>query len=141
MKKLLFGLTLLAFISSCKKDDNSPAITAVNVSSTVSTGTWRITYFLHNTVNETSGFTGYNFTFGAANVATAVKTGSATVTGTWAADTDDSTVKLELDFISPSSFENISEDWHVIERTNTRIRLQDNSGGTGVTDFLTFEKN
>lgn len=35
----------------------------------------------------------------------------------------------------------LSDDWDVLERTDTKIRLIDVSGGNGGTDYLTFEKN
>jgi hypothetical protein len=55
--------------------------------------------------------------------------------------TDDSKVKLVLSFATPANFVEISDDWQVIERTDSRIKLQDLSGGNGGTDYLTFEKN
>jgi hypothetical protein len=83
---------------------------------------------------------GYVFSFGPGNVVTAIKTGS-TVSGTWSVITDDSKVKLVLSFATPANFAEISDDWQVTERTATRIKLQDLSGGNGGTDYLTFEKN
>jgi hypothetical protein len=38
-------------------------------------------------------------------------------------------------------FDELNDDWHIIEETSTKIRLQDVSGGSGGTDLLTFEKN
>jgi hypothetical protein len=70
---------------------------------------------------------------------TASKAGS-TITGTWTTLLDDSKTKLILFFSAPASFDEFSDDWHVIERTDTRIKLQDVSGGNGGTDYLTFEK-
>ena len=63
------------------------------------------------------------------------------ITGTWSTGTDDSQVKLVLAFSTPAQFADISDDWHVTERTDTKITLQDVSGGNGGTDYLTFEKN
>ncbi|MBS4042647.1 MAG: hypothetical protein KGZ59_02400 [Chitinophagaceae bacterium] len=138
MKKLLslFLASSLLF-SSCKKDDD--VISTTNVSSTVSNGTWRITYFAESGVNKTSNYNGYNFTFGANNVVTAVKN-TTTVTGTWTMGNDNSKVKLILAFTA-SNFDSLSEDWHVLERTDTKIRTQHISGGNGTTDELTFERN
>ena len=48
---------------------------------------------------------------------------------------------IPLNFSTPVSFIEISDDWNVIERTDTKIKLQDISGGNGGTDYLTFEKN
>lgn len=144
MKKIILFLTIaaMAAISSCTKDDNNSNnnITASNVSATVASGTWRVTYYWDTDHEETSNFSGYSFTFAGGNVLTAVS-GGTTVTGTWQTGTDNSTVKLIISFASPANFAEISEDWHVLERTDTKIRLQHISGGSGGTDYLTFEKN
>lgn len=144
MKNILFLLFVTVSLFSCKKDDNdsnSSTITTINLAATASTGTWRVTYYYDTDHEETSNFSGYAFTFAGGNVLTATKAGATTVTGTWATGNDDSKVKLILTFTTPASFAELSDDWHVIERTDTRIKMQDVSGGNGGTDFLTFEKN
>jgi hypothetical protein len=140
MKKLILVATLFSLLISCKKDDNSNDLSVSIVNTTVSSGTWRITYYWDTDHEETNSFANYVFTFGASNVLTAVKTGS-NILGTWSTGTDDSKVKLILNFTSPSSFSELSDDWHVTERTDTKIKLQDVSGGNGGIDYLTFEKN
>lgn len=143
MKKLIFilsALTLFLFVS-CKKDDNSTSsISTTTVTNTIVSGTWKITYYWDTDHEETASYSGYNFAFGSGNILTATKTGSS-VTGTWTTLLDDSEIKLVLGFSTPTSFVEISDDWHVIERTDTRIKLQHISGGNGGTDYLTFEKN
>lgn len=139
-KNLLFILLTITLITSCKKEDNSSSITTSNVSSTATTGTWRVTYYWDTNKDETTNFSGYNFTFGSGNVLTANKS-TTSIVGSWTTGTDDSKVKLILNFSSPADFLEISDDWHVIERTDTKIKLQDISGGNGGTDYLTFEKN
>jgi len=148
MKKLLFiPLAFSLFIlSACSNDNNdnnnnnNNNPTPTTVSNTLSSGTWRITYYWDTDREETSNFSGYAFTFGSGNVLTAVN-GSTTVSGTWVTGLDDSNVKLILAFSTPASFAELSDDWHVTERTDTRIKLEDVSGGGSGTDYLTFEKN
>ena len=141
MKNILLFALLMTFGIACSKDDdNSSSITPDNVSNTVTSGTWRITYYWDTDHEETSNYSGYSFTFATGGVLTAVKTGS-TVTGTWSTGTDDSKTELVIWFASPAVFVEISDDWEVIEKTSTKIRLQDVSGGNGGTDLLTFEKN
>ena len=143
MKKVIFITSVIAvflFFSCQKDDDNIPAISTTSVTNTITSGTWRITYYWDTDHDETANYNGYNFTFGSGNVLTATKAG-ASVTGTWTTLSDDSKTKLVIAFSSPELFVEISDDWHVFERTDTRIKLQDVSGGNGGTDLLTFEKN
>ena len=65
------------------------------------------------------------------------------VEGTWFADNDDDDgdVDFNLLFIDPALFQELNDDWDIVELTNTKIRLVDVSGGNGGTDYLTFERN
>ena len=137
---VLLAILTVAILSCSKDDDNSSTVSPGNVSNTVTSGTWRITYYWDSDHDETSDFSGYTFTFASGGVLTAVKSGT-TVTGSWSTGTDDSKTELVISFASPASFIEISDDWEVIEMTSTRIKLRDVSGGNGGTDYLTFEKN
>ena len=139
---LAICLLAISLFSSCKKDDTpaSQSVSTTSVNSTVVSGAWRVTYFNENSQDETAKFSGYAFTFSSGGVVTAVK-GANTVSGTWSTGTDDSQVKLVLFFSTPADFSEISDDWHVVSRTDTKITLQDVSGGNGGTDYLTFERN
>lgn len=132
---------LMLIICSCKKDDDTTPtpVTASGVSSTVSSGTWRVTNFNDSGNDETAHFTNYVFSFNNSGVITAVNGGN-TVTGIWSTGTDNSKVKFNIGFSAPDDFEELSEDWEVMERTDTKIRLRHISGGNGGTDLLTFEK-
>ena len=129
-----------ALFFSCKKEDNAASISTSNVSSTILTGSWRITYYWDTDHEETSSFNGYNFIFNSNGSVSATKA-SSVINGTWSTRNDDSKVKLVIAFSSPANFIEISDDWHTIERTDVKIKLQDVSGGNGGTDYLTFEKN
>ena len=154
MKKLIFYpmiacLFLLNTASMCSSDDSSSSSQNVtDVTNTVSSGTWRITLFDEDGNDHTSNFSGYAFTFGASNVLTAVN-GSNTITGYWSVTSDDSSdddnpsgdIDFNILFASPANFAELSEDWHILERTSTKLRLEHVSGGDGSIDLLTFEKN
>lgn len=138
---------MLNVASMCSSDDNNSASDPTPVINTVTSGTWRITYFYDTDSDETTNFTGYNFTFGASNILTATN-GTTTYTGSWSVmsdDTNDDNPSSDLDFnilfSSPTNFAELSDDWDVVSRTDTKIVLTDVSGGNGGTDFLTFEKN
>ena len=155
MKKVkLIPVLALLFIlnvaSMCSSDDgNSSSADPTPVINTVSSGTWRITFYEDDGVNETYHFTGYNFTFGASNVLTATN-GTNIYTGAWSVtnsdSNDDSPSSNDLDFnimfSSPAVFaDELTDDWDIISYTDTKIQLVDVSGGNGGTDYLTLEKN
>jgi len=37
-------------------------------------------------------------------------------------------------------FDELNDDWHILNETSTKIQLEDVSGGSGEIDLLTFEK-
>ncbi len=141
MKKNLSVLLILSCLiltsPSCKKkEDDSTSITTASI---ITSGTWRITLYNDSGNDELSQYAGYTFTFTNGNVS-AVKN-SNTVTGTYSTRTDDSKKKLVLDFGAIVPFDELNDDWHIVEETSTKIRCQDVSGGNGGTDLVTFEKN
>lgn len=144
----LAALFMLNVASMCSSDDNSNSSPdPTPVINTVNNGTWRVTFFEDSGNNETSHFTGYNFSFGPNNVLTATN-GTTTYTGMWSVTSDDSNddspsndLDFNIAFSSPANFAELTEDWHIITYTSTKIQLIHVSGGNGGTDYLTFEKN
>lgn len=47
--------------------------------------------------------------------------------------------KLDIDFGEIEPFDELNNDWHIISFTDSKIELEDVSGGDGLTDYLTFE--
>jgi hypothetical protein len=154
MKKFLFYpiiacLFMLNTASMCSSDDSSSSsVDTSAVVGTVTQGNWRVTLFDEDGIDHTSHFSGYNFTFGDSNVLTATN-GTNTYTGAWSVTSDDSSnddnpsgdIDFNILFSSPADFAELTEDWHILERTATKIRLRHISGGDGSIDLLTFEKN
>jgi len=140
--------TMLNLFLSCTNDSSSSdAVDPAPVVNTVNKGTWRVTFYEDSGVNETSNFTGYNFTFGTNSVLTAAN-GSNTYVGTWSVTVDNSgddnpssDLDFNIAFSSPSNFAELTDDWNILERTDTKIKLVHVSGGNGGTDYITFEKN
>ena len=148
MKKLFYVLMLpcillATFSCSDDSDDNPPAATAVQIRNTLLPGTWKITLFSEDGVNQTTNFSGYNFDFNASDVLLA-ENGTNNYAGTWTITVDDdSPGKLDFNiaFAGPNNFSELSEDWDIVQRTDTKLVLRHVSGGDGDIDLLTFEKN
>jgi len=145
MKKTFLALTIIALgFAACNKndDDNSSSVSTTAVNSTVTSSTWRVTLFNDNGTDETSNFSGFNFTFATSGTVAAANSLFA-VNGTWNTSVSDSKVKLTMNFPAPSvsAFLDLNEDWHVTARTDTKVTMQHVSGGGGGTDFLNIEKN
>lgn len=153
MKKtnLLAACILLAGMAACSDDDNSKSNingNATAVANNLKSGTWKVTSFVEEGDDETSNFEGYNFTFGTNGVLTATN-GTDTYAGTWSVydddnsddDSVDSDIDVDINFTAPANFADLSDDWDVLARTGTELKLVDVSGGNGGTDYLTFQKN
>ncbi|MGW9685954.1 hypothetical protein [Flagellimonas sp. 2504JD1-5] len=103
-------------------------------------GDWYVTNYFDD-VDETALFDGMVFNFAADGSATADDSGAIT-NGTWSTGSGDETeLELNLNFGMNVPFDELLEDWDVLEATDDIIRLKDISGGDGTTDFLTFERN
>lgn len=138
-KQSIFFLALAIIVvsASCKKNDDDISPSGLN--SQIQTGTWKVTWFSDSGTDETYHFSGYQFTFSSGGAVTATKTGSS-VSGTWSTGNDDSTTKMILDFGAQVPFDELNDDWKILENSAAKIRLEDVSGGNGGTDYLTFEK-
>lgn len=154
MKRLLTAVLFFSLITACDDEDdkNSNAIDEKisEVESTMTAGTWEITYYVDSGDDETATFADFTFTFseGATNNLSATD-GANTYTGSWSATNDDDSdddnpdyddVDFNIAFASPPDFAELTEDWEIISMTASKIELRHVSGGGGGTDLLTFEK-
>ena len=138
---LVFTMAILVFgLYACEKDNSTTDPSNSSTSDIVGQGTWKVTLYNDSGNEETQNFAGYNFTFDSNGTIAAVKNAS-TVNGTWSTGTDDSQNQLILDFGTAVLFSELNEDWVILEKTASKIRLEHLSGGNGGTDLLTFEKN
>ncbi len=142
MRSILFGLIVLSatFFASCSKDDDSSSSDPTTITNEISnSGNWKVSLFSEDGVDETSYFNGYTFSFSSGNVVTAAKSG-ASITGTWVVISDSGKNKLVFSFPDQGKFEEISEDWEILVKTDNNINLRHVSGGNGGTDLLNFVK-
>jgi hypothetical protein len=137
----IIGIILGVSVFTACDDDNSQNDNLTNdVVNTVQDGTWRITLFNDSGKDETYHFTGYSFIFQSNGTVTATKS-SSSVSGTWSVTSGSSSSKFNLNFGPDDPFEELNDDWDILENSSSEIRLKDVSGGDGTTDLLTFVKN
>ena len=146
-RALAFILTAGLFMLSCTKDDdpnNDPTLDQMEEK--IEAGTWKITLFEEDGIDETNHFSGYDFTFNADGSLLA-QNGINSYEGTWSISdsnsNDDSPDDLHFNiyFNMSNDFEELNDDWDIITSNDVKIELIDVSGGNGGTDYLTLEKN
>ncbi len=99
-------------------------------------GIWFVASYTDDGDNETGDYTGYTIDWNTAGTVVATN-GSNTNNGTWQVLNGGN--KLLLNF-SGVPFDEFNDDWDVLMVSDTRVELQDVSGGNGGTDVLIFEK-
>ena len=124
-------------IDDCDNSSGGSGGTAT-LANTIINGTWYISYYFDD-VDETSNYSGYNFTFNMNGTSIAIKN-STSINGTWSNYIDSGQEKLELAF-DGLTLDELEDDWKVIEFSSNIIKLKDVSGGNGGTDYLYFTKN
>lgn len=137
MKKTLFTIAAVAVIlfAGCSKDDNSTSSVTKKIGGT----TWFVSYYWDKDKDETYKFQDYTFEFKSGSVAEALKSGTVQ-TGTWVYDTsDDSHDHFIINFPVVSPLDDLNDDWHVVQITDSQIELKDESGSGG-TEYLTLKK-
>lgn len=129
--KTIISILLLLVTLSCKKDNY------VQISDTLTSGTWTISKYIDNGDNETSDFTGYTFNFNIDGSIVAVKDGTGVV-GNWSELNDDDNLKLNILF-TQTTLSELNDDWNLKSKSENMIELEDISGD-GSIDNLTFVK-
>ncbi len=136
----------LPFISCETSDDGAMENTEINITNlkaTVTSGTWVVTLFEEEGVDETSDFSGFTFIFNEGGVLRA-DSGDNSISGAWSITSDDDDSKEDIDFniffSSPVNFAELSEDWDIVSYSDTRIELKDVSDDDSTVDRLFFEK-
>ncbi len=125
---LVISFATLQSFSCSKKDD----VAVINDTPAI-TGTYRISFYWDKK-DETSDFAGYNFSFNSGGQATATKGGN-TFKGTWS----ESSSKFIIDFGTDAVLSELNDDWQIVEKTTTTIKLKDDNPLQD--DQVTFTKN
>jgi len=132
MKNLNILIIAVMFFSACQKDTK-------NISPDLMKNKWEVSYFWDKDKDETYHFTNWEFSFEDNGILKASKS-SDIVTGTWIEQSSsNSNSKLIINFGQIEPFDELNDDWHIIERTSSIIKLEDESGSGG-TEILHFRK-
>jgi uncharacterized cupin superfamily protein len=113
--------------SSCSKSDDVATI------NTGITGTWRVSLYWDKK-DETSKFSGYNFSFNSGGQLTA-SNGASNLSGTWS----ESSTKFTINFGTDPTFSSLNKDWLKEEKTATSIKLKDDNPAKD--EKIQFAKN
>lgn len=145
MKIFFYGLTVLclAFTTSCFKDDSLTDDFSTNLVSNrniENSGIWFVTLFSVDDRHQTNQFVGYSFEFKSNGLITASKAG-VLIHGNWRYVTDSGKSKVIIGFSSGGIFDEISEDWEILQESDNSIKLKHVSGGNGGLDLLEFGRS
>lgn len=115
----------------------------MSIDETFYSGLWHVANYVEDGSTKTSQLELYNFTF-KNDGSVRASDGTNMLDGTWKEVTDSGVKKFILFFSTPSGiFEEISEDWVIVSKSNYKLELVHNSGNSSnVTtgNVLTFEK-
>ena len=101
-------------------------------------GPWNVGNYIDDGVDETYDFYGYSISFNS-NGTVIAQNGANTINGNWSV-TGTTTLDLNLDFGIQIPFDELNDDWDVLNFDATTINLESVSGGGGGTDTLTLLK-
>jgi len=136
INRIVYFLIIISLtaLSSCKKDDSTNSTTSVD--QIVTTGTWRVSYFVESTEDKTSDFTGYTFSFNTNGELVALNSGVNT-TGNWG--WDDSSSKFHISIGTNKPLSDLTDDWLILEKTTSLIKLKDDNPTKN--ELLNFSRN
>lgn len=135
MKTLLIIFSFLTILTSCSSDDvTSTSNTSIN-------GTWKVKSFIDNKNRDRSSYyAAYNFDFKTSGELV-VSSSSIKYNGTYSSVMDSGKQKFYITITtSDDEIDELNEDWILVEKTDTVIKLTNTSGGNGGTKTLVFGK-
>lgn len=125
----------------CDEDDdndyNDDDVNDSTLVAVLTSGQWVVDSFIDDGIDRTAQLSGYLFTFNTNNTVNAVKT-TTTIPGIWETDGDSGELELLISMSGNDPFDDISEDFTVIEFNSSTIRLEKGDDDKRV---LVFKKN
>jgi hypothetical protein len=135
----VISMGVLIGVSSCGDNEAVEEVkpTKQALEAAIEKEQWTVTYFFDGK-SERDDLKGLTFQFLNDGGFVAIDQGT-TINGVWAAfDTPDGQVKFNMEFISEQPFEKLNDNWVVVEKTDSKITLEDLSDRTR--DKLTLER-
>jgi len=139
-KMLVFPLALVPFLASCEDLDDRTILTGDNttqLSELLAQGEWRVAQFIEDGRDQGAAFDGYVFHFTAEGQVSALRDASSEQ-GTWRVFYDDGRTELSMSFNEEGPFEEMTDDWYIMEFGQDRIHLEDDNALR--TDLLIFSR-
>jgi hypothetical protein len=117
MKKNVLFLALLLLVSfgGCTRGDE--------IDETITTGTWRVSYYISGGDEDTSKFFGYVFTFLVDGTVTVSRPGLPVANGTW--NEHDSNTRFDLSFSDVGLIQRLDEDWVIDQVDDDEVLLHE----------------
>ncbi|MCF6307741.1 MAG: hypothetical protein L3J09_07280 [Flavobacteriaceae bacterium] len=122
-------------INSCVNNGNTDISELIEY---LTTNSWYVAYFFDEG-DDTSDYCEYEFTFNT-NGTVIANNGTNTVNGNWAVQEDDDHLEVDIDFGTNIPFDELNEDWDLLNATMNLIELFDESDNNEPTDYLTFDR-
>ncbi len=142
MKRILILLTIVSFASCSSNDDSGNVNTNEfeQIKTTLPQGEWKVSKLIDGQSDHTVDFESFVFSFNEDGTVVA-QNDLFTENGSWVYDnTSSSSEELVLQFSETTPFDEINDDWDIVSESNSKIELQDISGGNGDIKLLTFTK-
>jgi hypothetical protein len=133
---------LLAYFTQTSCETNT-TIDPTKFELNLTSGSWFVILYDEDGNDETCNYVEYEFSFNVNGTATATSD-SETRYGLWTLEIDNAELDLVLNFDITGQndpFEELNEDWDVLENTSQTIKLKDESGGNNSVDYLYFGRN
>lgn len=113
---LFLALLLVASFGACSNNND-------DLKDTITTGTWRVSYYIDDGDDDTSLFNGYVFRFLSDGTVTVTRPNLPVAPGTWNEHDDD--LRLDLSFGAAGLLERLNEDWVVARVDDNELLLNE----------------
>jgi hypothetical protein len=131
LKAVLLVLTLFAF--ACQKEKGA----GIPVSGALTTGTWYVSKFTSDSLDETNIYNGYTFIFNTNGELTASCTYGTTVGSWYAEDDNDGSDEFRIALGNIDPLDKLSKRWKIRSQTSSKVELFEDDHGS---DEVTFTK-